>query len=74
MWAYSMVAVGAINWDYQRHQTHVVRNSLLIIIPGIILLALTFSRSGQKFLRHRIVQALWTLIGIAALIFAFTNK
>jgi len=74
MWAYSMIAVGAINWDYQRHQTHVVRNSLLIILPGLILLALTFNGAGRKFLQVRAVQIIWTIVGIAALIFAFTNK
>ena len=74
MWAYSMIAVGAINWDYQRHNSHVVTSSLLIILPGLILVALTYLKSGQQLLQKRLVQILWLIIGVAALIFAFTNK
>jgi len=74
MWAYSMIAIGTINWDYQRHHSHVVLNSLLIIVPGLILLGLTFIEGGKKLLQIRAVQGIWTVIGIAALIFAFTNK
>jgi hypothetical protein len=69
-----MVAVGAINWDYQRHHAHVLLNSSLIIVPGLLLLALTFFDAGKKLLQFRAVQILWTLVGIAALIYAFTNK
>jgi len=74
MWAYSMIAVGALNWDYQRHSTHVVFNSLLIIIPGLILLGLTFLAAGKKLLQKKFSMWLWAIIGIAALIYAFVNK
>jgi hypothetical protein len=74
MWAYSMIAIGTINWDYQRHHSHVVLNSLLIIVPGLVLLALTFTDGGKKLLQNQIVKWGWAVIGIAALVFAFTNK
>ncbi len=74
MWAYSMIAVGALNWDYQRHSTHVVLNSLLIIVPGLILLGLTFLDAGKKLLKNKFAMWLWAIIGIAALIYAFVNK
>ena len=73
MWAYSMIAVGAINLDYQRHHSHVVLNSLLIIVPGLTLLALTFNDSGKKLLQNPIVKWGWAAIGVAALIYAFIN-
>ena len=74
MWAYSMIAVGALNWDYQRHSTHVVLNSLLIIVPGLILLGLTFLDAGKKLLQKKSAIWLWAAIGIAALVYAFVNK
>ena len=73
MWAYSMIAIGTINWDYQRHHSHVVLNSLLIIVPGLILLGLTFIESGKKLLHNQFVKWGWAVIGIAALIYAFIN-
>ena len=74
MWAYSMIAVGAINWDYQRNNSHVVTNSLLIVVPGLILIALTYLGFGKRLLQKRLAQISWIIIGAAALIFAFTNK
>ncbi len=74
MWAYSMVAVGAINWDYQRNNKHVAVHSLLIIIPGLILLGMTYLPAGAALLQKKFVQRVWLVVGIAALIYAFTNK
>jgi hypothetical protein len=74
MWAYSMIAVGAINWDYQRRNQHVVAHSLLIIIPGLILLGMTYLPAGIALLKKKTVQVAWIVVGVAALIYAFTNK
>ncbi len=74
MWAYSMIAVGAINWDYQRRNQHVIAHSLLIILPGLILLGMTFLPAGVAILQKKTVRAAWLIVGVAALIFAFTNK
>lgn len=73
MWSYSLIAIGLINWDYQRHQSHVVTNSLLIIVPGLILLALTFVPPARKLLNTKTMRLTWLLIGIAAIAFAFKN-
>lgn len=73
MWAYSMIAVGAINWDYQRRNQHVVSHSLLIVIPGLILLGMTYLPAGVVLLQKRAVQVAWIVVGVAALIYAFTN-
>ena len=74
MWAYSMVALGFINWDYQRSNAHSARNSFLIIVPGLLLLALTFWPKAKPVLEQRATRFVWGLIGAAAIIFAFTNK
>ena len=74
MWAYSMIAIGAINWDYQRRNSQVVAHSLLIIIPGLILLGMTYVPVGRKLLRHQSVRIAWIVFGVAALIYAFTNR
>ncbi|MEI6649719.1 MAG: hypothetical protein WCO08_08800 [Actinomycetes bacterium] len=74
MWAYSMIAVGAINWDYQRRNHNAFAHSLLIIIPGLILLSMTFLPAGVALLQKRSVRIGWIVVGIAALIYAFTNK
>lgn len=73
MWSYSLIAIGLINWDYQRHQSHVVANSLLIIVPGLILLTLTFVPPARKLLNTKTMRLTWLLIGIAAIAFAFKN-
>ena len=74
MWAYSMIAIGGINWDYQRRNPHVVAHSLLIIVPGLLLLAMTYLPAGVLLLRKKSVQGAWLVVGVAALIYAFTNK
>ncbi len=73
MWAYSMIAVGAINWDYQRRNQHVVAHSLLIILPGLILLGMTYLTAGISLLQRKAVQIAWIVVGAVALIYAFTN-
>ncbi len=74
MWSYSMIAIGLINLDYQRHQAHVLGNSALIILPGIILLGLTFLPAAKKSLETRYAQITWLVIGLASIAFAFTNR
>ena len=74
MWAYSIIASGIINWDYQRHHAHVVTHSLIIILPGLLLLSLTYIEKGRKILQNQAVKWAWGVIGIAAVIFAFVNK
>lgn len=69
-----MIAIGGINWDYQRRNPHVVAHSLLIIVPGLILLGMTYLPAGVVLLRKKSVQGAWLVVGVAALIYAFTNK
>ena len=73
MWAYALIAIGLLNWDYQRAQPHVVFYSLLIITPGIILLLLTLISAGRRQLAKSYSARLWAGIGLAAIIIAFLN-
>jgi hypothetical protein len=74
MWSYALIAIGLINWDYQRAQANVVQNSLLIIIPGFILFFLTFTNFGKSILKKSVSKYFWGAIGLLAILFAFINK
>ena len=73
MWAYAMIATGLINWDYQRSAPHAMVHSLIIIIPGAILLAFTFNKGLSATLHKPASKYIWGLIGAAALAYAFLN-
>ena len=73
MWAYALIAIGFINWDYQRSAPHAMVHSLLIIIPGAILLAFTFNKALSALLQKPASKYIWGLIGAAALAYAFLN-
>ena len=73
MWAYALIATGFINWDYQRAQQNVTIHSLLIIVPGAILLGITLSKALSAHLQQSWAKYFWGTIGIAALAYAFIN-
>jgi len=73
MWAYAMIATGFINWDYQRANHNSAIHSLAIILPGAILLGMTFTEAGKNSLKKTPVQAAWFAVGGIALIYAFIN-
>jgi len=73
MWAYAMIATGLINWDYQRGQSNIAIHSLAIVIPGLVLLIATFIPTLKVTLQKKSVQAVWFIIGAAALAYAFIN-
>jgi len=73
MWAYALIATGFINWDYQRDSAGAATRSLLVIVPGLILLVSTFVPFLAVKLENRFAKYFWGAIGIAALIYAFVN-
>jgi hypothetical protein len=73
MWAYSMIAIGLINWDYQRSHPNIALHSLAIVLPGAILLGLTYVKRAVNFLNSRAGKVTWLIIGAAALIYGFLN-
>ncbi|CAB4682023.1 MAG: hypothetical protein F2664_00020 [Actinobacteria bacterium] len=73
MLAYSMIAVGLINWDYQRGNPHVITHSLIIILPGVILLLSTLINPLRKLVTLKGYAILWLAIALATLTYAFLN-
>ena len=73
MWAYALIATGSINWSYQRDQADVVTNSAIVIIPGLVLIAITFNKTLAAKLDSSAAKYFWGVVGGLALIFAFVN-
>ncbi len=73
MWAYALIATGCINWSYQREQAGVVGRSAIVVIPGLVLIAITFNKTMAAKLDSKAAKYLWGAVGIAALIYAFIN-
>lgn len=73
MWAYALIATGSINWSYQRDQAGVIGRSAVVVIPGLLLLAMTFNKTLAAKLDSKVAKYTWGIIGGAALIYAFVN-
>ena len=73
MWAYALIATGFINWSYQRDQAGVVTNSAFVVIPGLVLFAITFNKTLAAKLNSKVAMYLWGTVGGLALIYAFVN-
>jgi hypothetical protein len=63
MGGYLLLAVGLINWQYQNADTGIASRSLLIVIPGVIILVMTFIKPLDKFLASRAGMAIVTVVG-----------
>jgi len=73
MWAYAMIATGLINWDYQRANHNVVAKSFAIVVPGLILIALSFVTPAKSFLQSKVGKSITLIVGVIALAYAFIN-
>jgi hypothetical protein len=73
MWAYALIATGFINWSYQRDQAGVVSNSAFVVIPGLVLFAITFNKTLAAKLNSKAAMYFWGFVGGLALIYAFVN-
>ena len=73
MLAYTLIAVGLINWDYQRGKPGVITHSLIIILPGVVLLLSTFINPLRKLVTLRGYAILWLSIALVTLAYAFLN-
>jgi hypothetical protein len=65
MGGYLLLAVGLINWRYQNEDAGIASRSLLIVIPGVIILAMTFIKPLDKFLASRAGMSVVTVVGVA---------
>lgn len=73
MLAYTLIAVGLINWDYQRGKPQVITHSLIIILPGAILLLSTFINPLRRWVTLRAYAILWVGIALVTIAYAFLN-
>ena len=73
MAGYLLLAIGLINLRYQTGHENVLQHSLFIIVPGGLLIAITFLRSAQNFLAKKAVMWILAALGVALVIWAITN-
>ena len=63
MGGYLLLAVGLINWQYQNEDAGIATRSLLIAIPGVVIVAMTFIKPLDKFLASRAGMSIVTVVG-----------
>jgi uncharacterized membrane protein YjjP (DUF1212 family) len=73
MGGYLLLAVGLINLRYQTGKSSVLAHSLLLIVPGVLLLASTFAKAGQSWLQKKAATAIVITVGGLLLIYSFIN-
>jgi hypothetical protein len=73
MGGYLLLAVGLINLRYQTGQENNLGKSLALIIPGALLLAISFTQVGKKWLQTSVATATVLTIGGILLAFSFIN-
>jgi uncharacterized membrane protein len=70
---YLLVAIGLLNLRYQTGEPGVVRNSLIILAPGALILILSFIPKTAEMLHTKTAQKISIVIGLAAILFAAIN-
>jgi uncharacterized membrane protein len=73
MGGYLLLAVGLINLRYQTGQSEILKNSLLIILPGVLLLIATWIPAVAKMLLPKISQILVITLGTLLALYAIVN-
>ena len=73
MGGYLLLAVGLINWRYQIDDAGVASRSLLIAIPGVLILAMTFIKPLDNFLASKAGMTIVTVIGALLVGLSFLN-
>jgi hypothetical protein len=63
MGGYLLLAVGLINWRYQNADAGIASRSLLIIIPGVLVIGMTFIKGLYGFMASRAGIAVLGTIG-----------
>jgi uncharacterized membrane protein len=70
---YLLVAIGLLNLRYQTGEPDVVRNSVIILTPGVVILILSFIPKTAAALNTKTAQKISIVIGLAAILFAAIN-
>jgi len=73
MGAYLLITMGLINLTYQNGKDNILVNSLIIIVPGVLLLGATWLSSLSKVLNLRSTKVLALALGLALMGFAVFN-
>lgn len=73
MGGYLLLALGLINWQYQNSDPDVATRSLLILIPGVLVILMTFIKPLDTLLASRVGMSLVTAIGALLVGFSFFN-
>jgi len=73
MGGYLLLALGLINWQYQNNDADVVTRSLLIVIPGGVVILMTFIKPLDSFLASRVGMSVVTVIGALLVGLSFLN-
>ena len=73
MGGYLVLAMGLINLRYQSGESTVLTRSLVLIIPGLLLLAATWIPATVKILNRREVKAVAIALGLLLIGYGITN-
>jgi hypothetical protein len=73
MGGYLLLAVGLINLRYQTGQENNLAKSLTLVIPGALLLAITFVDAGKKWLQTKTAAAIVIACGGLLVAYSFIN-
>ncbi len=71
MGAYAALAAGLINLRYQTGSDGNMSKSLILIIPGAVVLGLSLTTAGKKILDNKTTSALGIAGGVFLLIYSF---
>lgn len=71
--SYLLIAIGLINLRYQSDNNNVLGKSLIIIVPGVLLLCSTWTYSLSNALNLRSTKVLALGLGLVLVAFAIFN-
>ena len=70
---YLLLALGLINWQYQNNDAGVATRSLLILMPGVVVIAMTFIKHLDAFMGSRVGMSLIAVVGAILVGLSFLN-
>ncbi|MCX6457023.1 MAG: hypothetical protein NTV90_05420 [Actinobacteria bacterium] len=50
-----------------------ITNSAFVVVPGLVLIAITFNKTLAAKLESKVAMYFWGVLGLIALIYAFVN-
>ena len=71
MGAYAALAAGLINLRYQTGSDSNMSKSLLLVIPGALVLGLSLTTAGKKLLDSKSAAAVGMTLGLLLLFYSF---